>query len=226
LSPLRDADAVIESAKALCAREHYVLSGEECSALSVGLKTERRQSEEVADIPRLRTRVTKNLGRVAKSVKKMKWKQLKFRDVSDELRKGYKQARRDMRRARERGRAEDFHAWRKSVKTLWYGLRLLEQRAPVNQHVSDLRTLETLLGDDHNLVVLDLVVNRNRTAGAIVDVAPRLTRLSSARRAELEKEALALGRRILSRRPKPFERGLNRLGTPSGRLPRKSRPNA
>jgi hypothetical protein len=215
LSPVRDAEAVIESAKALCAQAQYALTGEQCVALSAGLKSEKRQSDDAADIPQLKKNVRKNLGGAAKSVERMNWKPLRFRHVSDELRHGYKVARRDMRRARKTGRAEDFHAWRKSVKGLLYGLRLLEQRADVNQQVRDLRTLETLLGDDHNLVVLDLAVNRNRTSGAITEIAPQLTRLSKARRGQLRKEALALGHRLLSRRPKRFERRLDRLWTAS-----------
>jgi CHAD domain-containing protein len=211
LSPLRDGAAVIESAKTLCQRKRWALSGEECSALSAGLTNEKKQSEQVADIPRIRKKVSKDLGRAAKSIDRMKWKRVKFADVSDMLRRGYRDARRNMRRARKTGRADDFHSWRKSVKTLWYGLRLLKQQLRLERELKQLRTLETLLGDDHDLVVLDLAVNRNRTSGAIEELASRLTRLSKERQSELRRKALAQGARTFRRRPKPFERHLKRL---------------
>jgi CHAD domain-containing protein len=215
LSPFRDGDAVIESAKTLCQRKRWALSDEECSALSAGLENEKKQSEQVADVPRISKQVRKDLGRAAKSIDRIKWKRVTFADFSDMLRRGYKDARRNMRRARKTGRADDFHSWRKSVKTLWYGLRLLEQRLPLGRQLKQLRTLETLLGDDHNLVVLDLAVNRHRTSGAIEDLAPRLTRLAEERQSELRRKALTQGARAFSRRPKLFERRLDRLWTAS-----------
>ena len=41
-----------------------------------------------------------------------------------------------------------FHEWRKRIKTLWYALRLLEQRVPMDPQLTELKRLEEWLGDD------------------------------------------------------------------------------
>jgi CHAD domain-containing protein len=211
LSPLRDADAVIESAKALCARNHWALSGEACASLSEALAAQKKIAAPASDIRRVARRVGRTLRRADKSVRKLNWTSVRFRDLSAGLRQRYKQARRDMRRARKSDRAEDFHTWRKRVKTVWYGLRLLQRRLPLERQLAPLERLETLLGDDHNLVVLALAVESNRTSGELREFGPRLTRLAQRRQKQLRRKALAIGRRLFDVSPKAFDRRLRRL---------------
>jgi len=67
----------------------------------------------------------------------------------------HQRGRKAMKRARKRQRADDFHAWRKEMKALWYALRLVGPSDSTLQHeIRALRQAETWLGDEHNLVVL------------------------------------------------------------------------
>ena len=60
-----------------------------------------------------------------------------------------------MARALTRQRAADFHEWRKHMKALWYELRLIDSCSrAVHRDVDALHRAETLLGEDHNVVVL------------------------------------------------------------------------
>jgi len=75
--------------------------------------------------------------------------------LTHSIRAVHRRGRKAMMRARKRQQASDFHAWRKEIKSLWYALRLLEESdAAVRRDVRALHEAETLLGDDHNLVVL------------------------------------------------------------------------
>ena len=52
--------------------------------------------------------------------------------------------------------AEDFHAWRKATKDLWYAVRLFEPAwpGPLDALAAELHALSQLLGDEHDLTVL------------------------------------------------------------------------
>ena len=61
-----------------------------------------------------------------------------------------------MARARKHPLPENYHEWRKRVKDHWYHVRLLEGFGTLGcgSYEKSLKELETLLGEDHNLVVL------------------------------------------------------------------------
>lgn len=72
------------------------------------------------------------------------------------LKKTYKRARKAMETARESGAAEDRHEWRKRVKYHWMHLDLLQDvwKKPIKGRRKAAKALADLLGDDHDLVVL------------------------------------------------------------------------
>ena len=102
-----------------------------------------------------------------------------------------------------------FHEWRKQIKTLWYALRLLEQRVPVDLQLTEL--LEEWLGDDHNLVVLRARVAANGRPDLGQARLRRVRQLVAERQQELRRKALNVGARVFSERPKAFERHLRAL---------------
>jgi CHAD domain-containing protein len=124
------------------------------------------------------------------------------------LKRSYRRGRQAMREA-ERGRAaEQMHAWRKRVKDLWYQERFLASVGgpAIRGQAKDLHRLSDLLGDHHDLGVL-----RRRLTDEPVPVAADLdgvVGLIEHRQAELEGEALALGRRIFTEKPGAFVRRL------------------
>jgi len=110
--------------------------------------------------------------------------------------------------------AENLHEWRKRVKDLWYHQRLLRNawKDPLKAMADESHRLADLLGDDHDLAVL-----ADRLAGSadLTDASATLDRetmltLIAERRAELQVEALDLGRRVYAEKPKAYGRRIAR----------------
>ena len=122
-----------------------------------------------------------------------------------------------MMRAQTRGRPSDFHAWRKSVKSLWYQLRLVERLvAGLATQVEEFKELETALGEEHNLVVLRNKLTRDRGLRHIESQTNGLTAMSTALQEELRRSALVLGTRLHRRSPKEFAKNLRQRLRPRG----------
>jgi CYTH domain-containing protein/CHAD domain-containing protein len=79
-----------------------------------------------------------------------------FATLGDGLSATYGGGRDELRRARRDPTDEHVHEWRKSVKYLWYQMRLLREVAPsvVDPMIAQLDALADALGDDHDLAVL------------------------------------------------------------------------
>jgi len=79
-----------------------------------------------------------------------------FRAAAEGLRRIYRQGRRAMDAALERGDDDSWHEWRKKVKDLWYAARILKPVAP--RQLAGLEgeadELSDLLGDHNDLAVL------------------------------------------------------------------------
>jgi CHAD domain-containing protein len=108
---------------------------------------------------------------------------------------------------------EALHELRKRVKDLWYHTRLLSEAwpGPMKAQAAELKTLSTLLGDDHDLGVLaELLRAEAEELGAEdadVDEAAVLE-LVARRRAELQAAAFAQAARIYAESPRAWERRL------------------
>ena len=103
-----------------------------------------------------------------------------------------------------------FHTWRRRVKDHWYQVRLLEGlNAAVRARARRLKQLETLLGDDHNLVLLRATIlsaparfGRDRATVLILGCIAEY-------QAALRSRALRLGHRLFIRRPKVFRKSVD-----------------
>ncbi len=127
----------------------------------------------------------------------------RWKDVEPGLARTYGEGRAALAVLGSRPGDEEWHAWRKRVKDLWYHQRVLEPLWPAAMSFQSdvLDDLGQLLGDDQDLA------NVRATLGSVdlADVGP-LLELIDARREELHGEALALGRRVYAERPKAFIR--------------------
>jgi CHAD domain-containing protein len=124
---------------------------------------------------------------------------------------------RDALAAVERERSvEALHDWRKRVKDLWYHQRLLRNAwdAQLKATAQESHRLADLLGDDHDLAVLAERV-ADRPGSAALDNETLLS-LIAERRAELQHEALELGRRVYAEKPKAYGRRLGRYLAAAG----------
>jgi CHAD domain-containing protein len=117
------------------------------------------------------------------------WPQLddSFDTIAPGLLRTYREGRRGMQ---THGDAEELHEWRKRVKEHWYHAQLLRHVWPemMKPYADVLSTLSKALGDHHDLHVLR-------------ELVPELADVIDARQAELEQQAMAIGRRVYAEKP-------------------------
>ncbi len=126
------------------------------------------------------------------------------------LRRVYAAGREAFAAARRDPTADNLHEWRKQAKYLWHQLEFLEPIAPSRMKplAKRVHELSDLLGDDHDLAVLEMKLGGEAgrlTSPALGGLLARIDR----RRGRLQARARALGRRIYAEPPQRF---LSRLG--------------
>ena len=120
----------------------------------------------------------------------------------------YRRGARALRRARERPTDHRMHEWRKSVKHLWYQIRLIERAAPsvLEALVTALDDLAEALGDDHDLAVLVGRLAADPKAFGGKKAAKSARRLARSQQADLRRRAFRLGATIYAEKPRAFTR--------------------
>lgn len=116
----------------------------------------------------------------------------------------YRQGQRAYRMALADPSPENFHAWRKRAKDLWYHVRLLHPVWPeqLEAMAGELETLGEYLGDDHDLTVLRMDIEERAFGNAQeLDI---INGLIVQRQRELRTAALALGVRFYAEKPSTF----------------------
>jgi CYTH domain-containing protein/CHAD domain-containing protein len=141
-----------------------------------------------------------------------------FAAVAPGLERAYRRGRRAYRQAASEPSAENLHDWRKRVKDLWYSLQLLEDADPkrMKKLATTAHDLSELLGDDHDLVVLE--ERAVASSGDFPDSAsPMLLRvMSERRRGELQARAFSIGKPFYKQPPSRFVRDVERGWRKSG----------
>ena len=118
----------------------------------------------------------------------------------------YRRGRRAFREASEAPTDESLHELRKRVKDLWYVMDILKPIRPgyTEGRGEEAHRLADLLGDDHDLAVLRQALSGSGDMpcdGAAVEV---ILPLIERRRADLQRDAFALGRSLYVERPRDF----------------------
>jgi CHAD domain len=223
LAPLRDADAMLATARKLCARERRSLSGATCSAMGDVLLRHKARVKSVARRDRVAPRAADALAKVRRSARDWPVKKIGFTTIVEAITRSYKKARRAMEAAQTGRRADLVHTWRKRVKALWYALRLLERRLPaLRPLLADLNRLEEWLGEDHNLLMLRTQIASDRRLHPLQTNRTRIKTLAGRRQEDLRRKALPLGARVFKDTPKAFERHLRRMWKKSRRAARQA----
>jgi CHAD domain-containing protein len=129
-----------------------------------------------------------------------------FEAIAPGLERSYRRGRRALRDAVARPTDEHVHEWRKSVKNLWYQMRLLEPVAPsaLTPLIESLDQLGEALGDDHDLAVLveRLASDPHHFGGALHAI--RAIEIARAEQAVLRRPAFRLGATIYAEKPAAF----------------------
>jgi CHAD domain-containing protein len=127
-----------------------------------------------------------------------------FDAIEPGLTRVYRRGRRAMREVAHEATTESLHEWRKRVKDHRYHVELLEKAWPptLGAVEGELHALSDRLGEDHDLAVLRDWAHEH-VPGADLD---RFDEEIETSRAELQADALAIGRRLYAERPRAFSR--------------------
>jgi CHAD domain-containing protein len=134
------------------------------------------------------------------------WKQI-CRTVG----KTYKRGQRGLAKTIKKPQPENFHAWRKRVKDLWYQLRILQplNRVVLEKIAADAEVLGELLGREHDFDFLLARLEKERGDEALCDELVQLQELIRKRGKRLRRDALELGRRFYAEPSKAFAKRIS-----------------
>lgn len=214
LSAARDADVLVETLDELAER---------CAARLPASTFAQVRALLVADQMRGRTAAAADRGAVEEVVAELRDARARIDDwplAGDEfalieagLGRAYLRGAERFERVRAKPTVDNLHEWRKRVKDLWYHLRLVKPMWPevLGGQVKQASELADVLGDEHDLAVLDDKVAEPTFARRMVaDLGP-LRELIDRRRLELHARARLLGMRLYADRPRAYPRRIGRL---------------
>ena len=212
LSKFRDAGAMVETFDALREKYRDELGRGGLSSIRRGLIARKRQAEKQGGIEAVLDQTAVALRRSAKRIGTWPLTSTGFEAIAPGLQATFRSGRKALARARKHPLPENYHEWRKRVKDHWYHVRLLEgiwdETMPAYER--RLKDLETWLGEDHNLVVLqDTVMAEPGLYGQKTEIE-LFVKLLREYRKELRGDALALGERIYDEEPGHFTRRIRR----------------
>jgi CHAD domain-containing protein len=178
-------------------REHHRVIGAKAS------HSLRRSDKRVRRIGRL-------LGKANRLVEAWNYPQ-SFAPLKRGLRATYERGRDNLGCIESRGHDDDWHEWRKSVKALWYQVRLIERAAPsvLGPLSKRLEELGELLGDEHDLSVLRSRLREDRRKGSRTH-AKAAARVARSRQKELRARLLTLGGELYAESPGTFAKRMGR----------------
>jgi CHAD domain-containing protein len=213
LSAFRDASAIIETFDQLREKYRGQPGGLTFAAVRRGLAARKREAERRAPIDQVLTGISADLREIAKQVTEWPLETDGFAAIEPGLEGTFRRGRKALARARQSGRPEDYHEWRKRVKDHWYHVRLLERlwTDGMQSYEESLKHLETCLGEEHNVVVLrEVVLAQPASFGGQKQVAA-FVRLLGRYQKELRDQALDQGKGIYSQKPRRFGRRIKQL---------------
>jgi CHAD domain-containing protein len=126
------------------------------------------------------------------------------------LRAVYRRGRHCVQAAHGTPTSEALHEWRKQVKRLWHVLEPFVAANPkrLGAQVRDARRLSEVLGEEHDLAMLEAKLRRKGSRRSPLD--QEILARAAERRSRLARRALRLGVRLYAAPPKSFERDLHR----------------
>jgi CHAD domain-containing protein len=150
--------------------------------------------------------VERRLRRVEKILEGVKARGKEWKALGPGVKSAYRRGRRAYRSALANPVSENFHAWRKRAKDLWYQTKLLHSIWPEQMEAmaGELDSLGKCLGADHDLAVLRQKVEQQPIGDSHPQELEILQGLIEQRQRELRADALALGARFYTEKPSVF----------------------
>jgi CHAD domain-containing protein len=143
----------------------------------------------------------------------LKWplEDLTWKQICGAVGKIYKRGQRGLAKTINDPEPENFHAWRKRVKDLWYQLRILQplNRVVLEEMAHDAEVLGELLGREHDLDFLWARLEKERGDETLRDELAQLQKVICKRGKRLRTNALELGRRFYAESSKAFAKRIS-----------------
>ncbi len=151
------------------------------------------------------------LERVGERVSKWPLAGITWKQICGTVGKIYKRGQRGLAKTIKKPQPENFHAWRKRVKDLWYQLRILQplNRVVLEKIAADAEVLGELLGREHDFNFLLARLENERGDEALHDELVQLQKLIRKRGKRLRRDALELGRRFYAEPSKAFAKRIS-----------------
>jgi CHAD domain-containing protein len=151
------------------------------------------------------------LERVRERLAKWPLDHITWKQICRAVEKIYKRGQRGLAKTIKKPVPENFHAWRKRVKDIWYQLRILQplNRVVLEEMAHDAEVLGELLGREHDFDFLMARLEKESGDDALRDELARLQKLIRKRGRRLCRDALELGRRFYAEPPKAFAKRIS-----------------
>ena len=151
------------------------------------------------------------LERVGEQVSKWRLAGITWKQICGTVGKIYKRGQRGLARTIKKPQPENFHAWRKRVKDLWYQLRILQplNRVVLEKIAADAEVLGELLGREHDFDFLLARLENEGSDEALRNELVQLQKLIRKRGSKLRRDALELGRRFYAEPSKAFAKRIS-----------------
>ena len=136
---------------------------------------------------------------------------LNWKQICAAVCKTYRRGQRTLATTIDDPDTENFHAWRKRVKDIWYQLRILQplNRTVLEEMAHDAEVLGELLGNEHDLNFLWTRLEKESGDEALADELAQLQQLITKRCDRLRRDALELGRRFYAEPSKAFAKRIS-----------------
>ena len=151
------------------------------------------------------------LERVGEQVSKWPLAGITWKQICGTVGKIYKRGQRGLAKTIKKPQPENFHAWRKRVKDLWYQLRILQplNRVVLEKIAADVEVLGELLGREHDFDFLLARLENEGSDEALRNELVQLQKLIRKRGSKLRRDALELGRRFYAESSKAFAKRIS-----------------
>jgi CHAD domain-containing protein len=136
---------------------------------------------------------------------------LTWQQICGAVAKIYKRGQRGLAKTIADPAAENFHAWRKRVKDIWYQLRILQplNRVVLTEIAHAAEVLGELLGREHDLAFLLARLEKESGDATLADELEQLRKMIDKHCRRLRRDALELGRRFYAEPAKAFAKRIS-----------------
>ena len=199
LSEVRDAKVMVDTLGELAKQFRGKLRPDSFKSLRAALNARRRDVRKRVLKKGSTTRsILSTVKKASKRVENWPLQRKGWKAIAAGLRRTYRQGRDAMQDANRDGSDLSYHEWRKRTKDLRYALELLACAWPqtIQPMAQEAHHLTDLLGDDHDLAVLQEIAAHELKDASSDKEQTLLKSLVAQRRADLQKEAHELGSKI------------------------------